>query len=1109
MFLFCVDASASISVPEVKLSIDAKNKTIREVLKDIEEQTQYHFFYNSEFADLDKIVEVPFTDGDINEVLSAILDNTSVSYKVMDNNFIIITPTTLMQQQSLVITGTVTDEHGEPIPGVNVVVKGTVNGVVTDVSGKYSIKVPDESITLEFSFIGYATQGISPKNRTVIDVVLYEISRSLDEVVVIGYGTQKKVNLTGAVSAVQGSELHQVPTSNLSNLIAGLVPGATVSQTNGRPGSASNIVIRGKGTWNNQNPLYVIDGFVRDKEAFDAIDPNEVETISVLKDAASASIYGSRAANGVLLVTTKKGKIQAPEITYKGMITTESRVKKIDQLSAVESAILFNDFLKINKTPDGDITYFMPDEIQYFQDHPDAYRTWLDQVWNTPVTQQHNLSVNGGTEKLRYFMSAGYYNGAGFLQSINYKKQNFRINVEANIMKGLTANVFLDLNNKVSNQPNWPNDGGVFDMWNIINGLMVRAPYNRAAVGGLPNGSAWHPISAINTGSNRNNNDDYNGILKLTYALPFVKGLELGASYNQSRSNQFVKQFFQFHPVYNFQRSGSHNHIVTDDAVLLNSNMIAAGSSYEYIQEDYIRERTEQFNTSMRYQNSFGKNNVGVVLVYEQTEIFSDKFMGRGETFDTYAIEQIDAASNDAARRTASGSGSELGRLSYVGRLNYDYGGKYLFEGSFRYDGSIIFPPKNRWGFFPSLSTGWRISDETFFEENIKFINNLKLRYSIGLLGNDAVTAYQYQQNYNYSGVMYYGTTYKGIALGRLPNENITWEKSRTNNLGIDAGFLDNALTFTGDFFYRHTYDILRSRILTVPGTFGATLPDENYAIVDVKGLDVSVGYRNQIGKVQYGIVGNIGYAIDNVVQIDVPANIRPYQNPLNLPLNTLKGYKSAGILRTQEDIDNYKAKVSTIFGRVPEIGQLVFQDIRGVTSEEPDGIIDANDQEVLSTKGDPRLNYGFKFDIAWKAFRINMLWQGLGMWDIMMDEKTRDNRINDNVTLFGLWRDYWTPENPNATMPRVGGSGIDTSVSQPSDFWIQNGSFLRLKDLSISYSLPQSIIEKIYAKNISFLLSGTNLLTLTKYKHHDPEQRELASYPTMRAITFGLNVTF
>jgi len=1011
--------------------------------------------------------------------------------------------------QQVAVSGTVTDQQGAPLTGVTIVVKGSTLGTLSDVSGKYSINNVPQNATLVFSFVGMTTQEIPLNGRVKIDVKMAESAIGLEEVVVVGYGTQKKVSLTGAVSAIQGSELQKTPTANLSNALAGLVPGMTVSQNNGRPGSTSSINIRGVGTWNNRDPLYVIDGFVKDKEAFDALDPNDVESLSVLKDAASASVYGSRAANGVLLITTKKGKMQAPEITYKGMVTMESRVKKIDNLSAWEAATLFNDYQRVILTPDNSILYFADDELQYYLDHPDLYGNWLEQVWNMPVTQQHNLSIDGGSEKIHYFMSAGLYDGTGFLKSINYKKQSFRVNVEANITKNLTAEIRLDQNNRESNQPNWPNDNGLFDMWNIINGLIIRSPINRSYIDGLPNviGSNWHPIEAIKSGSNKIKNDDYNGILRLTYAVPFIKGLKLNANYNLSLNNKFAKQFYQYYTSNNFQRSGSHNHLILDGATLLKTQ-INGVDPYEYIQENYTRVRTVQFNTSILYENTFGKNYINALLVYEQAESFNDAFMGRGEQFDTHYIEQINAASSDPARRTASGSASELGRMSYIGRLNYNYSGKYLLEGSFRYDGSIMFAPQNRWGFFPSLSAGWRISEESFFKDNINFVNNLKLRLSSGLIGNDAVAAYQYLQSYNYSGVIYYGKAYKGVTLGTLPNENITWEKSWTNNIGIDAGFLDNNLTFSGDFFYRHTYDILNARVKTIPSTFGATLPDENYAVVDVKGLEISVGYKNQIGDIRYIITGNVGYAKDNVVKMDIPANSRPYQNPIGLPLNTIWGYKSAGILRTQEDLDNYKAKVNKLLGKIPELGQLAFEDIRGVTGDEPDGIVDTNDQQLLSTNADPKMNYGLNLDITWKGFNFSMLWQGLGMWDIMMDSKSRSNTINDNITLYGFWRDHWTPENPNAAMPRVG-SKLDPSSSQASDFWLQSGTFLRLKDLSISYSLPRAISEKISAKNISFLFAGTNLLTFTNYKFCDPEQRTLSSYPTMKSITFGLTVTF
>ncbi len=1111
-----LQVSATVYSQTTKFSFELKNQRIQEVLREIEKSSEFRFFYQREQVDVEQIVTLNITDKTVEEILPELFKGQAIVFDVRQDNLILIKPEKgaiesstefYLQQQQNSVSGKVTDNRNQPLPGVTVVIKGTTQGTVSNSDGAYSVSNIPTNATLVFSFVGMLTQEIAVGTQNTINVSMTEDAIGIEEVVAIGYGSQKKVNLTGAVSSVQGNELQKGPTANLSNLLAGLVPGMTVTQASGRPGSASSITIRGIGTWNNQSPLYVIDGFVRAKEAFDAIDPNEVETISVLKDAASASIYGSRAANGVILITTKKGKIQAPEITYKGTYTMESRVNKPDVLSAWEAATLFNDYRRILNTPDNSILYFAPDELQHYLDHPDLYGNWLEQVWNMPVTLQHNLSINGGTEKIRYFMSAGYYDGTGFIESIDYKKQNLRVSVESAVTKNLTAEIRLDLNNRESNQPNWPNDQGQFDMFNIINGLQIRSPIHRSYVNGLPNvlGSNWHPISALKSGSNKNMKDGFNGILRLVYAIPFIEGLKLDASYNQTRSHDFIKQFYQHHPTNNFQRSGSHFHLFEDGATLLASKFFAL-RPYEFIQEDYKRQIISQFNTSIRYENTFGKNYINAVFVYEQTERFNDNFMGKGEDFDTHYIEQINAASNDPARRTAAGSGSEFGRMSYIGRLNYNYAGKYLLEGSFRYDGSIIFAPENRWGFFPSLSAGWRISEESFFKNNINFVNNLKLRLSSGLLGNDAVAAYQYMQNYNYSGVIYYGTAYKGIDLGTLPNENITWEKSWTNNIGIDAGFLNNSLTFSGDFFYRHTYDILNSRILSIPSTFGATLPDENYAQVDVKGLELSVGYKNQIGDFRYNIKGNLGYAKDKVVKLDVPANYRPYQNPIGLPLNTIWGYESAGILRTQEDLDNYLANISKLIGRTPELGQIALKDIRGVTGDEPDGIIDTNDRNLLSTNADPKLNYGLTLDLLWKNFNLSMVWQGLGMYDIM--NSTRASNINDNITLYGFWRDHWTPENVDAAMPRVGGA-LDPSTSQASDFWLQSGAFFRMKDLFLSYSLPNEICKKISTKKISLLFDASNLLTLTNFKFFDPEQRLISSYPTMKSITFGLNVTF
>lgn len=984
------------------------------------------------------------------------------------------------------------------IADVSVILKGTSQGTRTDTNGEFSINAPKNG-TLVFSHLGFNPSEVKIKSQSVMSVALTSEAGSLEEVVVIGYGTEKKVNLTGSIAAISGKQLKDLPVANLSNALAGRLAGVRITRSGGAPMTSSSISIRSAGTWNNSSPLYVIDGVVRDQVAFDALDPSEVANISVLKDGASASVYGSRAANGVILVTTKRGEIGKAVINYSGSVGIDQAIKIPTMENALEQAVLINDALRVNNVDTSDSRFFSQDELNYYKTHGTNGRLWIDEAWRNPITTRHALSVSGGTSKVRYFINGAYYYATGSFDRLSFEKYTLRSNVEADITKDLSASLNISTNSRNDNKPFWLYDDDDDNFPDLYAAYLYRSSMILPYIDGKLNGTfnEWSPIAITNglTGYNKKKLSDYNAIVSLQYKVPFVNGLKLKAMYNNYSSHAFIKQFSLPYTMYLFETSGYHNHIVTDKP---------AGSKIrddgEFLYESYDNPASYQFDGYITYDRSFGKHTVNALLVYEQSESHDNNFNAQRDNFISPSVDQLFAGNlND---QFANGTGSEDGRESYIGRVNYNYAGKYIATAAFRYDGSVKFAPGKRWGFFPSLSGAWRISEEPFFK-NIRLINNLKLRGSVALVGNDDIGGWQWTQRYNITNGAYFGSITNGIAPGVLPNPAVTWEKSLSYDGGIDASLFNNKLNLSADIFYRHTYDILGSRQKSIPSTFGASLPDENYGVINTHGFELVLGYNNTIGNnLKYTVSGNIGFATNKVIVEDQPENQRAYKSIIGYNTNRIWGYEATGIIRTEKEL-NVLPSGYTIFGQKPELGMMNYKDVRGVTSDNPDGMIDGNDQSYISRHNIPPLTYGVSLGGSWKGLTLNLLLQGSAGNDIMISRRSTETRIVGKN--FAFWNDHWTPENINAPFPRV----TNNTASQPSTFWLRNGSFIRLKNVELSYDLPKKMLRTGGSTSIRVFFIGTNLLLLEDHiKIMDPEAASLTSYPLMKNYSFGLNVT-
>lgn len=1101
-FLFSVHAFSNSEAQVINLSI--KDKSIKKVIQQLEKNTEYIFMYDPNDINSNRSINVEIKNLKVADALLKILKDTDLDFKIFENTIVLkkritmVPPLKKIQQTH--IQGVVVDTTGRPLPYVSISELGKpATGTATDQQGRFTLQVEPEVI-LHFSLVGYLSQDVKISNTTSLKIVMKTQLSVLDEVVVVGYGTRKKDNLTGSIATLNTKTIENIPASNLTSVLSGRLPGVNITQSAGKPGGSSSLSIRADGTWNNTAPLFVIDGIIRDKFAFDGLDPSEVENISVLKDGASAAIYGSRAANGVVLVTTKKGKSGKPTISYTSSIGISDATKIPKVFNAYEQAVYTNETYRNDLIPETDSRYYASDELEYFKQH--SY-DWLEMAWKTPIVARNSVNVTGGNDKVKYFIGGNQFYETGSFKNLDFKKYSVRSNVEANITDHLSVYLSLNMDNRKDNKPYWKWDNDSESMSNLYNGLLRRGlfePY----IDGKPNGTfiAWHPLEVINgkTGYNRKQYSNYEINVALNYKVPFIPGLNVKLMYNKYDRHQLIKQFNRPYPLYVFKTTGTNNHIPTNE---LSERKVRDDGDLLY--EKYDRNENYQLNAMATYHRSFGKHDINALFVYEQAEGTTDWFDGQRNYFISSAIDQLFAGSSDPKNSIVNGSGSEFGRLSYVGRLGYTYDNKYILEGSFRYDGSVNFAPGHRWGFFPSVSAAWKMSEENFFKEKVSFIDELKIRGSVGLLGNDAVGGWQWMQRYKLTNGAFFGALTDGVYADVIPNRAITWEKSLSYDAGFDMQVLDRKLSIGVGAFYKHTYDILGTRLASLPTTFGATMPAENYAKINAKGFEVELAYRNRIGQhFDYRFGGNLGYATNKLIDKDQAQNLRAYKSELGFNTDRAMGYVATDVIRNQADIDALPTGY-TIFGLKPELGMLNYRDIRGAENDLPDGKIDENDQDWIIRHTKPPVNYGFFLGGTWKSLSLDLLFQGVSGAERFYDQRIEWGGME--ASSYGYIKDYWTADNVEAKFPRA---GWNNGANDVSTFWIQNTSFLRLKNLNLAYQFPQQMVSKWGLGQLKLFFMGSNLFLLQdKIKAYDPENSSIMAYPLMKSYSFGLNLSF
>ena len=1058
----------------------------------------------------------------IESVLKILFDGTDITYKVSDKQIVLqrrawnenVSTPRIEQSDQKVITGTVMDAFG-PVVGANVIVKGTTNGTMTDMDGKFSLEVPENTV-LQISFIGYLTQEITVQGQSQINVLLKEDTQALEEVVVTGYGVQKKASLTGSISSMKmKDELKTISSSNLTSVLAGTMAGLKVNTRSGVPGTSAEMSIRTSGSWNSTPPVYVIDGVVRDKADFDRLDVNEVDNISILKDAASAAIYGSRSSGGVVLVTTKQGQIGKPQIRYTGSFAIEARGMEMERTTGIETAELCNYILRNNTNS---AYYWDEEELAHMRtiNGGNGYDV-IDEYWQSPMSTHHSLSLSGGNEKVKYFVNGSYFGQSGFLEKMDYSRYNIRANLDAQVSKDLK--LIVQLASSYGNTDNI-SYGKSSDMSGIYTHMRCIQPEMPAKTDdGRPIDWGW--IGNIgefsneeNSGYNKDENQTAETLIRLEYDVPFVKGLKLKGQFAYNYENNYNKTFNKKQTLYQVERDGTNGHIWRTDKVIGVTQSSEPGK--EYIYQENNRNKGYQLNLQVDYNRTFGKHNLAALFVYEQNESWGRNFSGGRENFPVLIKDQWFATSGAREDSYVDGSEVESGRISYIGQVNYGFDNRYLLNASLRIDGSMNFAKGNQYGYFPALSAAWIISNESFFKSDK--VDQLKLRTSVGLTGNDDIIGWQWQEAYQMGTSAYLGTSpanNPGIKFGGVVNPHVTWEKSLSYNVGIDLYFMRN-FSLSTDFWYKNTYDILGERILSMPTSFGFTMPKENYGEVHAKGIDIELGYKNSIRDFNYYVKGVFSWSTNKVKVKDYAAGAPDYDIPINRPLDYLVGYRDAGIIRTQADLDNlnnyYKGLYGedheyTVFGNKPELGMLVYEDLSGPQGT-PDGKIDSYDRDVIAQHTTPPFTAGLTLGFEWRGFSFETLFQGDFGYQRYLD--SRYLSMNEWNRMPRKWLDHWSLENPNGYFPDPKPADAFKSYNQVSTFTTYDASFVKLRYINVGYMLPKKVMDYVKVANSArIFFSATNLFTITGFDFWDPELGSTGSYPNMKTFNFGIDVIF
>lgn len=1001
----------------------------------------------------------------------------------------------VIAQQETTITGSVRDaQTGDALSGVTI--EGGSATVVTSESGVFSValRLPAK---LVFSSVGYSSLTVDVTHAGRLDIVLSQTSQSLGEVVVVGYGTQKKTSLTAAVSTMKGKELTSLPTTNLTNNLGGRMSGVIVKQTTGEPGKdGSSIFIRGISTTGANQPLLIVDGVPRD---FQKLDPNTIESFTVLKDAAAVAPYGVAGANGVILVTTKRGKTGKPALNYNGYIGFQNPTTLPDLVNGYEYAVLRNLAAENEGTPKP----YTDAEIQKFKDgsDPDAYPNYspFDGLVNkNALLHSHSFDVSGGSDRFRYYAGFGYQSQEGMWKTTNSNRYNLALNLDADITP--TTTVSFNVNGNVQQFQAPPSDNaqsGTSRVFELIG-------YAHPGVGGphfFSNGMyGTHAASAIfGTGYNKTDATNIFSQLSVLQKIPFLRGLSLKGTvaYDPATTSNKVWKT----PMHLASLDMSQTPYVIKDGIF--------GDTKATLTQNIVQANQLTFQGELNYAKKIGLHNISAVAVFEARSNSSSS-LGASRRNYSLLIDEISMGSSSTADMTTTGISSKARQVGLVYRVAYDYKGKYLIETSGRYDGHYYFAPDKRWGFFPSASVGWRISEENFIKDNVAWLNNLKLRASYGEVGALAGSPFQYLSTYNVSGPGYAigGSGVQIVTERAEPNPFITWERARKTDIGMELSLWKGLLEFEIDYFHEKRSNMLVSPTVMVPVEYGIGLSQVNSGVMQNKGIEMSGKINYAFTKdLQASLGGTFTYAHNKLLQVFETAATfnNPNRRRTGRPLGMQFGYEAVGYF-LPEDFEAGGALKPGI--ATQPWGQVRPGDLRYLDANK-DGKIDINDEMPIGDPSTPQIIYGISPSVRYKWITLDILFQGASKTSFYY----RDDAVwafFNSMTAYKNNFDYWRPDNLDARFPRLT-SAPTTNNTQTSSHWMQDVSYLRLKNITLAFTLPEAEYNKLGISNAQVYFSAQNLLTWTKAWNFDPEKSELRgrSYPQQKAVSVGVRIGF
>ncbi|MDR1938311.1 MAG: TonB-dependent receptor [Tannerellaceae bacterium] len=1072
--------------------IQKNTLTLQELITEVESQTGFLFIFSKEDIDVSREMKIKTKSRQISDILKDVFENSNITYKFVEQYITLRKMqeaevnllASFAQSPKITITGVVKDTNGEPVIGANISEKGGgSNGTISNVDGQFTLEV-SPGATLVVSYIGYNTLEIAVGNQTSLNITLDESNLALDEVVVVGYGVQKKVNLTGAVSVVRSDEIMQRKVGQTSAVLQGLAPGVSVTQRSGQPGrDGGAISIRGKTTLGNNDALILVDGVEMD---LNNIDPTLIESISVLKDAASSSIYGSRAANGVILVTTKRGSIDTFSATYSGSVGWQ----KPTDLPKMVNVFDFMEMTDIAYQNMGTSPIFGPERIaewraNYLTD-PDHYPNtdWQKLVLkDSGFENTHFLTVSGGSKRVKALLSIGRVDQKGYLYNTGYERNSLRLNTDIQIIDQLTAKADIHIKQSKIGEPSWTSyaDNGP---GSIIHWMTRSYP---TEVGILQNGewgeghNGWNPIAKSKDGGTKTEDaPSITANLSLIFKPVEWLFVDFGYAPNYwwSNTSTFVKA------LQTYKQDGSPGYL--DPGV-------------SSLREESRRDHRNQLHLTANFNKTFNSHTISALAGFQQEEYRMTRFDGYREDFVFPNYPVLDAGGAEVQK--ANGTAEEWAIRSFFGRVNYNFMSKYLFEANLRTDGSSRFAEGKRWGYFPSFSVGWRLSEENFWEPLRSTVDELKITGSWGQLGNQNIGTYPSISTINLSATKYIfnDKVMNGATITNMANKEISWETTESWNIGLTTR-LWNKLSISGDYYYKKTRDILLT--LDIPRIIGLSAPYQNAGVVENKGWDLEIRYTDNDQPLKYSIAFNLSDVRNKVLDLRGVEDNGLQVNREGYAMYSLLGYDCLGYI-TEADFDasgKYTGPVQNSGNVAP--GDLKYKDQNG------DNEITPSDQVIMGNVI-PRFSFGFNAFLEYKGFDFNLLLQGVGK---------ADGYITGQGIL-PFWegsgaqeqhKDYWTPENRNAKFPRLTFNG--TNNTQNSSFWMKNAAYLRLKNIQLGYTLPARMTQVAFVKKLRFYVSGQNLFTLDDFwDGYDVEAPVGLGgfYPQTRVFTCGLDITF